>query len=170
MYTAQELGEGWEFKILRANTRAFKHPDKLKHACDEEGQNGWVLLEKLDDSRLRFKRPRKAGGTASAGAIDPYRSHYGMDPTSLAIVIVASVIATHYDDTRWVPMVSYGIAGLVGVERIASDNHWLSDVLAGALIGTLVGREVVVFNRERHRAGNFRLSGDGQSIVLAWEW
>jgi hypothetical protein len=94
MYTGQDLGEGWEFKILRANTRAFRHPDNLKQACDEEGQNGWDLLEKLDDSRLRFKRPRKTRETASAGAIDPYRSHYGMDPTKLALIIVASIIGT----------------------------------------------------------------------------
>ena len=96
MYTGQDLGEGWEFKILRANTRAFRHPDNLKQACDEEGQNGWVLLEKLDDSRLRFKRPRKTRETASAGAIDPYRSHYGMDPTKLTLIIVVSIIGTMF--------------------------------------------------------------------------
>ena len=92
MYTAQDLGEGWEFKILRANTRAFRHPNNLKQACDEESQNGWVLLEKLDDSRLRFKRPRKSPATASPAAIDPYRSHYGMDPTKLAVILVASLV------------------------------------------------------------------------------
>ena len=94
MYTGQDLGEGWEFKILRANTRAFRQPDNLKQACEEESQNGWVLLEKLDDSRLRFKRPRKARETAAAGAIDPYRSHYGMDPTRRAVIIVVSIVVT----------------------------------------------------------------------------
>lgn len=83
---------------------------------------------------------------------------------------IAAVIATHYEDTPWVPVVSYGVAGLVGAERIAHDKHWLSDVLAGALIGTLVGREVVVFNRERRSTWRPRAYSSGQTIVLAWEW
>lgn len=91
-YTGQDLTEGWEFKILRANTRAFKDQANLKRVCDEEGQNGWTLLEKLDDSRLRFKRPAKARDNAQVGPVDPYRSHFGMDPTKLAFTIVGSIL------------------------------------------------------------------------------
>jgi len=61
---------------------------------------------------------------------------------------VASVISAHYDET-WVKCSSYTVAGLVGVARSYHDAHFASDVLAGALIGTLVGQSVVAYNQPR---------------------
>ncbi len=58
---------------------------------------------------------------------------------------VASVIATHYDDT-WVSVSAYSIAGLVGVARMYKDAHYASDVTASALIGILVGKSIVKYN------------------------
>lgn len=70
---------GWEFKILRAEGDLFREPAKLQAACDEEALAGWILLEKLDDRRLRFKRPiamREVINPETLG-FDPYRSIYG---------------------------------------------------------------------------------------------
>lgn len=55
---------------------------------------------------------------------------------------LASVLASH-SDSRWVQGAAYGVAGLLAVNRIALDAHWTSDVVAGALIGTAIGRWVV---------------------------
>lgn len=74
-YTTQEL-ETYEFKILRANTAAFRNPDTLRRVCAEEAQAGWSLIEKFDDYRLRFKRPISSR-TLSNSSIDPYRTTYG---------------------------------------------------------------------------------------------
>jgi hypothetical protein len=63
---------------------------------------------------------------------------------------VASVIATHYD-ASWVKVVSYGSAALVGFARIHHQAHFLSDVTAGAIIGTATGRAVVHRNEEERR-------------------
>jgi len=64
---------------------------------------------------------------------------------------VASVIATHYDQ-GWVKAVSYGSAALVGFARVHHRAHFLSDVTAGAIIGTATGRTVVHRNdEERHK-------------------
>ena len=41
---------------------------------------------------------------------------------------------------------SYSIAGLVGVARSYHGAHFASDVVAGALIGTPVGKSVVAHN------------------------
>ena len=38
---------------------------------------------------------------------------------------------------------AYGAAGLVGVARIEQNTHYASDVVAGAILGTVVGRAVV---------------------------
>ncbi len=70
---------GWEFKILRSESDLFSAPAVLQQACDEEALAGWILLEKLDDRRLRFKRPiamREVIDPQTLG-FDPYRSVYG---------------------------------------------------------------------------------------------
>jgi membrane-associated phospholipid phosphatase len=37
---------------------------------------------------------------------------------------------------------AYAFASYVGASRVATDRHYVSDVVAGAFIGTLVGRRV----------------------------
>jgi membrane-associated phospholipid phosphatase len=59
---------------------------------------------------------------------------------------LASVIAEHAD-RPWVSWVSYGLAGLVGVARMEQRAHFMSDVVAGGLIGTFVGKSVVAYNQ-----------------------
>lgn len=61
---------------------------------------------------------------------------------------VATAIASHYDDKRWVRPLAYGIASSVAFARVYHDDHWASDVLAGAAIGTFVGRVVARTNRD----------------------
>jgi len=62
---------------------------------------------------------------------------------------VATVIAEHYD-SLWITLTAYGLASTVGYARLNNDEHWTSSVLAGAAIGTFVGRVVVHFN-QHHR-------------------
>jgi hypothetical protein len=62
----------------------------------------------------------------------------------------ASVIATQYD-SGWIKGVAYGSAALVGFARIHHQAHFLSDVTAGAIAGTAVGRAVVHRNNEERR-------------------
>ncbi|HEY8850592.1 MAG TPA: phosphatase PAP2 family protein [Gemmatimonadaceae bacterium] len=47
--------------------------------------------------------------------------------------------------TWYVGTVFYGGASLVGLSRIFNNQHWASDVMAGAAIGTLVGIKVVKY-------------------------
>ena len=55
---------------------------------------------------------------------------------------IASVIASHYE-SPWIQTAAYTLAGLVGWSRMEHNAHYASDVLAGALIGTVIGRSVV---------------------------
>src|SRR5947208_77783 len=73
-YTHADLAEGWEFKILRSATGAFRSADGLRKAVEEERRAGWVLLEKFDNGRVRFKRPVSARSGDAALSIDPYRT------------------------------------------------------------------------------------------------
>jgi membrane-associated phospholipid phosphatase len=59
---------------------------------------------------------------------------------------LASVLAEHAD-TPWVSGVAYGLAGLVGLARVEQRQHFMSDVVAGGLIGTFMGKAVVAYNQ-----------------------
>ncbi len=75
---SSEQPKGWEFKILRTNSGGFRSRKVLNKACAEEAQAGWILLEKLDDHRLRFRRPITARDRDQQCKIDPYRTRYGI--------------------------------------------------------------------------------------------
>ncbi len=88
-YTDADLQGDWEFKIVRANTMAFRKPDVFRQVCAEEARAGWTLVEKFDDSRLRFKRPVSARAGDAGLGFDPYRTYYGISPGALVAVILA---------------------------------------------------------------------------------
>ena len=54
----------------------------------------------------------------------------------------ATVFAVEYKNEPLIPIVSYSIASLVGVSRITENKHWASDVVTGAALGYLTGRQV----------------------------
>ncbi len=93
-YRADELGDGWEFKILRSATGCFKDPEKLRSALEEEAEAGWVLLEKFDNSRLRLKRPASARENDGSLTFDAYRTHVGTSEAKLALTILAIVFGS----------------------------------------------------------------------------
>lgn len=65
---------------------------------------------------------------------------------SASAFAVASVIAG-VSDSFWVGAVSYGLAGLVALSRVTNNEHWLSDIFFGSVIGYFVGKEVLALNR-----------------------
>jgi len=70
----------------------------------------------------------------------------------------AAVLTEHYAET-WVQVAAYGLATAAGLARMGQDVHWTSDAVAGALIGTAVGKLVTRMN-QRMRFGKqagFRL-------------
>ncbi len=89
-------------------------------------------------------RPRANLGTANFQPLSDPNSSFPSGHTTEAFAL-ASVIAEHYDE-RWVQYSAYTMASLVGVARSYHDAHFASDIVAGAIIGTLVGKSVVAHN------------------------
>ena len=73
----------WEFKIVHADRDLFHDPVVFRQLCAEEAQAGWVMLEKLDDRRVRFKRAIVLRDRLQLEHLgfDPYRTFYGRPAT-----------------------------------------------------------------------------------------
>ena len=87
-YTSGDLKSDWEFKIVRSDSGAFRKPEVLERLIEEEAQAGWVMLEKFDDNRVRFKRPRSARSRDDLlpDGVDPYRTRYGSPSAQYATI------------------------------------------------------------------------------------
>lgn len=67
---------------------------------------------------------------------------------------LATIIASEYNDTKIIPIVSYSLAGLTGLSRIYDNKHWISDVIPAAGLGYGIGK--LIFNnnqksKQKHR-------------------
>jgi hypothetical protein len=93
-YSAQDLAAEWEFKIVRANTGVFRNPAELAKLVKEESLAGWILLEKFDNTRIRFKRPVSArqDDYRLPQGVDPYRTQYGMSPVWFALILTGIIV------------------------------------------------------------------------------
>ena len=87
-YTQEDLSNDWEFKIVRSESGAFRKPDVLRKLVEEEARAGWVMLEKFDDRRVRFKRPRSARtrDVLLPPGVNPYRTRYGAPSAQYALL------------------------------------------------------------------------------------
>lgn len=67
---------------------------------------------------------------------------------AVATVIVMETNRRAPDATWFVAPVLYGAALLPGVARIQLDQHWASDIVAGAFMGVLTGYKVVTYSHD----------------------
>jgi membrane-associated phospholipid phosphatase len=81
---------------------------------------------------------------------------------------MATVIAENYKNCLWVPIACYGLATLVGLSRVTQDDHWLSDVFVGAVVGYAVGR-MVVRNQNRRLQVSPAVTSGGMGLSLSYE-
>jgi membrane-associated phospholipid phosphatase len=83
------------------------------------------------------RRPNQGYGQMS---FEPFSGHasFPSGHTAFAFSFAGSIDAV---TEGWFPAaLAYGAATLTGLSRMHDDKHWLSDVVAGALIGTFVSR------------------------------
>jgi membrane-associated phospholipid phosphatase len=79
---------------------------------------------------------------------DKYRSFpsgHTINAFAFASTVTREVQFWYPHSAFYVGTVLYGGAALMGVSRIYNNQHWASDVMGGAAIGTLIGVKVVKF-------------------------
>lgn len=130
-------------------------------AVAQDGLTASLIASGLITPTIKFitgrARPRENAGIATFHPLSFRYSSNSSFPSghTTEAFALASVIANHYEET-WVTCSSYTLAGLVGIARSYHGAHFASDVLAGALIGTLVGKSVVAYNKPM-RSGKMAL-------------
>ena len=140
-YTQDDLKGDWEFKIVRSDSAAFRKSEVLNKLIEEEAQAGWVMLEKFDDNRVRFKRPRSARARDSflPEDVDPYRTRYGARSAQYA-VLVGSLVAG-------VLVVALGILGSQRTGASDAPIPWIAISTAIPAIILLLGFVMVLIRR-----------------------
>ncbi|MGE5717880.1 MAG: phosphatase PAP2 family protein, partial [Acidobacteriota bacterium] len=166
--TMEGLGDARSFVLLAGFYGAglIGHDSKAKEVCLDGLASSLiasVLITPVISTVVGRERP-----TAEEGAYSfrPFNGRSFPSGHATQVFAVVSVIATHYDQL-WVKALAY-TAGLAGTwPRIRRGKHFPTDVLAGAIIGTAVGRSVVHYNDKlrsgqeeatRHRDEGVRLT------------
>src|SRR6266446_6593982 len=133
----------------------FRAADALEHRPDRagslmriaEGAGGAAAAAGIVKLAVGRARPLDAPGDQDV--IRPFsgNSAFPSGHTTLAFGVAAAIDAE--TRSKWVPYVVYPLAGLVGWSRVRDNQHWLSDVVAGAALGTWTARKAVAIARRR---------------------
>jgi len=91
-------------------------------------------------------RPLQNKGTTHFEPFTDMNSSFFSGHATQAFTL-AAVISETYDET-WIDVAAYSLASLAAVSRTYHDKHFASDVLAAAIVGTLVGKSVVAHNKD----------------------
>jgi membrane-associated phospholipid phosphatase len=84
-----------------------------------------------------------------------------------AAFAAATVYAMEYKKSVIIPIISYTYASLVGLSRITENKHWTTDVLLGATLGYLCGRQVV---NNYHRYAKLKNPGQKKTVSFNVEY
>jgi membrane-associated phospholipid phosphatase len=144
----QRLGAEWAFAVLGGfEAWGATNGDRRAEAVVMDGLASSLIAGGIISPAIKYSvgrvRPNSTPGTYQFQPFSGNQS-FPSGHTTQAFA-VASVIAEHYDQW-WVQAFAYGAAGLVGVARIEQNTHFASDVVAGAILSTMVGRSVVQRN------------------------
>ena len=154
---ASPLGNGaLVFGALAATyaaSRAFHH-EALAGSVSRIGAS--VLVSGVAVSMLKegFGRPRPLDSPNDSDDLQPFQgsTSFPSGHTTLAFALATAV--SHESHSRWVPWVLYPLAATVAWSRVHQQEHWTSDVVLGAFLGTWTAAKTErYFDLRRQSAG-----------------
>lgn len=83
---------------------------------------------------------------------------------SAAAFAIATVVATSYQETIWVPILCYSLATGAALSRVYDNEHWASDVVVGSALGFAIG-QLVVRNESKLKVLPVSPTGPGISLI-----
>jgi membrane-associated phospholipid phosphatase len=95
-------------------------------------------------SVINRSRPFVGSGplTADPGAFSGAHDKLSMPSGHTARAFAVASVLAHRAGRWYVSVPAYGMAASVGLERVRSGDHWLTDVMVGGALGYLIGRSV----------------------------
>jgi hypothetical protein len=132
-----------------------------------------VDLNQIAKFSIGRQRPLVRDGKAYP-ADDANVSFFSGHTTFAFALAVSSGTVASMRGYRWAPIVwgsGLALAGATGYLRIAGDRHYLTDVVVGAAVGSLVGVGVpLLFHRSRHDAAGPTAALTPAAMSVAWRW
>jgi membrane-associated phospholipid phosphatase len=109
-------------------------------------------------------RPANDVGNSSFNGFTPTaaQSSFASNHMALAFALVTPFAQAY--DNPWL----YGLAATTLVGRIQSREHWLSDTMAGSLLGYAIGS--LTYEQQRGGKRSVRLSATPQSVSAVWSF
>ena len=80
--------------------------------------------------------------TADPGAFDSAHGKLSMPSGHTARAFAVASVLAHKAGRWYVSVPAYGAAASVGLERVRSGDHWLTDVMVGGALGYLIGQSI----------------------------
>lgn len=132
-YMGPVLAAGWAVGQIGGRSQ-------LSRATAQATSSGLIAGGIVTVLKRGFGRLRPRDGSSEHFAPFSDHSAFPSGHTTLAVAIATSL--AHSTENKTVDAMLYGTAALTGFARINDNKHWFSDVVAGAALGYLVGRQV----------------------------
>ncbi|HCC38214.1 MAG TPA: phosphatidic acid phosphatase [Treponema sp.] len=129
----------------------------------------------LKNAIIRY-RPYMYSGGIPDGLADDYYNSFPSGSTALAFLSAGFLSATfsaEYPDSKWrIPIIAgaYTAAAGVAVCRIASGSHFLTDVFAGAVIGSLFGWAIPALHKRQNNKNSISINFTGNGFIAALKY
>lgn len=81
------------------------------------------------------------------GGVSPFKGSSFPSGHAAGVFSVATVVASRYQNRRWVPLLAYGFATAISFSRVTTLSHFPSDVFLGAALGYTIARYQVLIPR-----------------------
>ncbi|QQO08354.1 phosphatase PAP2 family protein [Breznakiella homolactica] len=113
---------------------------------------------------VKRNRPYTYFGDIPSGEEDDYYNSFPSGHTSFAFLgatFLTTTFVTEYPESKWkIPVIagSYAMATGIAAMRIFSGNHFITDVLAGAAIGSFYGWFIPWIHRKPKSIGNTQVA------------
>src|SRR6185369_11905760 len=104
--------------------------------------------------KLTFGRARPSESPDDPYDFKPFSGHESFPSGHTTVAFAMAAAISNETGSRWVPWLAYPLAGLVGWSRVHDNEHWSSDVVAGAALGAWVAAKSDDWLRARHGAGS----------------
>ena len=91
--------------------------------------------------KLAVGRVRPVNSAQESDQCQPFSRHASFPSGHTTLAFASAAALDRETESRWVPWVVYPLAGLVGWSRVRDDQHWASDVVAGAALGFWTARK-----------------------------